>query len=165
MCLKMAIPMVRARSGERAQAAFTLIEMMIVVGVVALLAAIAVPSMARARETSLTTRMASDFRVARDAFVQYAADHGQYPPDTMPGIIPDGMGEYLRRLPWKDTTPLGGQWDWDNDRFGVRAGVSVYQPTTPLTQLQKLDAMIDDGNLSTGSFRARSQGYISIIED
>jgi prepilin-type N-terminal cleavage/methylation domain-containing protein len=165
MCAKMAIPSVRARNCEQAQSAFTLVEMMIVVGVVALLAAIAVPSMAHARETSLTTRMASDLRVARDAFTQYAADNGQYPLDTMPGIIPDGMGDYLRRLPWRDTTPIGGQWDWDYDRFGVKAGVSVYEPTAPLAQMQRLDAMIDDGNLSAGAFHARSQGYISVIED
>ena len=50
-------------------------------------------------------------------------------------------------------------------QFGVKAGVSVYQPTAPHDQLQRLDAILDDGDLSTGSFRARAAGYIFIIED
>jgi hypothetical protein len=30
-------------------------------------------------------------------------------------------------------------------------------------QMQELDALIDDGDLSSGNFRARSDGYIYVI--
>ena len=154
-----------ARVSKRAQLAFTLVEMMIVVAVVGLLAAIAIPSFVRARETATTGRFAADIRIARDAFIEYSADNGKYPPDTMPGVVPNGMADYLRRMPWTKPTAIGGQWDWDNAQFAVKAGVSVYQPTAPRDQLKRLDATIDDGDLSTGSFRARDSGYISIIEE
>jgi prepilin-type N-terminal cleavage/methylation domain-containing protein len=165
MCLKPVSawrPLVRFQS---ASPAFTLVELMIVVGIVSLLAALSFPSMVRARESSLNSRMAADLRLARDSFVEYAADNGKYPPDTMPGVVPNGMADYLKRVPWTEPTVIGGQWDWDNAQFGFKAGVSLYEPTASAPQLKNLDALIDDGNLSTGSFRARSQGYISIIED
>jgi prepilin-type N-terminal cleavage/methylation domain-containing protein len=143
---------------------FTLVELMIVVSIIGLLAVIAIPSFSRARGTAQNSAFAADLRVACDAFVEYATDNGRYPPDTTPGIMPNGMADYLRRVPWFKPTPIGGQWDWDNGQFGCKAGVSAYQPTAPQAQLQRLDAMIDDGDLSTGTFRARAAGYISIIE-
>ena len=75
------------------------------------------------------------------------------------------MLEYLGRFPWTQPTSLGGQWDWDDGQFGFKAGVSVYQPAAPVSQMQKIDQLIDDGDLATGGFRARSGGYISVIEN
>jgi prepilin-type N-terminal cleavage/methylation domain-containing protein len=152
------------RDAKRSRSAFTLVELMIVVGIVGMLAAMAIPAFAHARETARNARFAADLRVACDAFIEYAADTGRYPPDTTPGIMPNGMADYLRRVHWYETTAVGGQWDWDNGQFSVKAGVSVYEPTASQEQLERLDAMIDDGSLSSGSFRARSSGYISIIE-
>jgi prepilin-type N-terminal cleavage/methylation domain-containing protein len=150
---------------KRCSEAFTLVEMMIVVAIVGLLAAIAVPAGVRAGQTSRNARFASDMQVACGAFMQYSADNGKYPPDTLPAVMPNGMSDYLHRFPWDKETVIGGLWDWDNGQFGVKAGVSVYQPTISTEQLQRLDAQIDDGDLSTGTFRARAQGYISIIEE
>ena len=143
---------------------FTLVELMIVVAVIALLAVIAIPNFARARGTAQNSRFAADLRVACDAFVQYSVDNRRYPPDTTPGVMPAGMSDYLLRVPWLKDTAIGGQWDWDNGQFGVKAGVSAYQPTVSQSQLQRLDRTIDDGDLATGSFRTRSAGYISVIE-
>jgi len=74
------------------------------------------------------------------------------------------MTEYLSRMHWNLDTALGGQWDWDYQVFGVKAGVSVYQPTASTSQIQRLDEMIDDGNLNTGNFRSRSSGYVYVLE-
>ena len=153
-----------ALTGQRVRAGFTLTELMIVVAVVGLLAAIAIPSFARARERSLNTRFAADLRVAKAAFIEYSVEHGTYPPDTMPGVVPDGMADYLRRIAWTQPTTIGGQWDWDNSQFGFKAGVSIYHPTASSGQMLEIDQMIDDGNLATGDFRSRSDGYIGIIE-
>ena len=153
-----------ALTSQRVRAGFTLTELMIMVAVIGLLAAIAVPGFARARERSINTRFAADLQAAKSAFIEYSADHGKYPPDTSPGVVPDGMADYLKRIAWTEPTPVGGQWDWDNGVFGFKAGVSVNQPTASSGQMLAIDQMIDDGNLDTGDFRSRSGGYIGIIE-
>jgi prepilin-type N-terminal cleavage/methylation domain-containing protein len=144
--------------------AFTLVEVMIVVAIIGLLAAIALPSFARARESSRNARYAADLRTATGAFQEYAVINGEYPPDRTPGIIPPGMGEYLAKMRWTEVNTLGGRWDWDYLQFGTVAGVSVYGPTADDDQLIRLDQLIDNGDLGTGNFRQRSGGYIAVIE-
>lgn len=144
---------------------FTLIELMIVVAILGLLLAMALPGFIRARENAQNSRFAADLRVACDAFTEYALNEGHYPADRTPGQMPDGMEEWLARMHWTRTTPIGGQWDWDYQQFGTQAGVSVYQPTARTAQLQRLDALIDDGDLSSGFFHQRSGGYIQVLEN
>jgi len=55
-------------------AAFTLIEIMIVVAVIALLAAIALPSFLRARKRSQAALVKNDLRLIDDAVAQYAVE-------------------------------------------------------------------------------------------
>jgi type IV pilus assembly protein PilA len=143
---------------------FTLVEIMVVVAILGLLLAITIPAVLRARETAMNSRYASDMRVVTTAFIQYSFDNRTYPADSTPGVIPNGMSEYLKRVPWTKTDALGGQWDWDYQQFGVKAGVSSYHPNASIAQLQRYDAMVDDGDLSTGNFHERDQGYITVIE-
>ncbi len=146
------------------QCRFTLVELMIVIAILGLLVTLAIPSLKRARWNAQNARFAADLRTATGAFEIYVSEHSEYPADTTPSVIPDGMTPYLAKMDWQGETLLGGQWDWDRDVFGVKAGVSVYQPSAPLEQLELLDQRIDDGDLSAGSFRQRSGGYIRIIE-
>jgi prepilin-type N-terminal cleavage/methylation domain-containing protein len=53
---------------------FTLVEIMIVVAIIALLAAIAVPNFLRARKRSQATRILEDLRLLDSALDQYAID-------------------------------------------------------------------------------------------
>ena len=56
------------------RAGFTLVEIMIVVAIIALLAAIAVPGFIRARKRSQATRMLEDLRLIDAAVDQYAVE-------------------------------------------------------------------------------------------
>ncbi|MEI7731706.1 MAG: type II secretion system protein [Verrucomicrobiota bacterium] len=143
---------------------FTLVEIMIVVAIIGLLAAIAVPNFVKARKSAQNVAFVKSIKTFADAFTLYSLENRQYPPDTTPSVVPPGMAPYLNVTLWQGTTPIGGQWDWDNGQFGFKAGVSVYQPTADATQMQEIDRLLDDGNLGTGLFRARSDGYIFMIE-
>lgn len=151
------------RSG-RLRDAFTLVEIMIVVAIIGVLAAMAIPSFMKAREESQAKRFVNDMRIACDAFMQYSINTGGYPPDRTPAVIPPGMADYLTGMSWTRRTTIGGTWDWDYLQFGCTAGVSVYRPERTDSQMAAIDAMLDDGNLATGAFRKRTSGFIYMIE-
>ena len=64
---------------------FTLVEIMIVVAIIALLAAIAVPNFLRARKRSQATRVLEDLRMLDSAVDQYAIENQQTQRDQ-PGV-------------------------------------------------------------------------------
>jgi prepilin-type N-terminal cleavage/methylation domain-containing protein len=69
------------------RAGFTLVEIMIVVAIIALLAAIAVPGFLRARKRSQASRILNDLRLIDSAVDQYAIETGRKTGD--PVAVPD----------------------------------------------------------------------------
>lgn len=133
---------------------FTLVEIMIVVAIIALLAAIALPSFMRAREQTRRTLFINALRVARDACDTFVIEHNGFPPDVSRGVLPAGMATYFNgHFDWTAPTPIGGRWDWDYQVFGFKAGVSVVAPNETPEEMAEIDAMIDDGNLTSGAFK------------
>jgi|ERR1700730_2592780 len=63
--------------------AFTLVEIMIVVAIIALLAAIAVPGFLRARKRSQATKILNDLRMIDSAIDQYAIETGRKTGDSV----------------------------------------------------------------------------------
>ena len=63
----------------RDRAGFTLVEIMIVVGVIALLAALALPGMLRARKRAQASRVKDDLRLIEAAVDQYAIETQRQP--------------------------------------------------------------------------------------
>ena len=150
----------------RRVSAFTLVEITIVVSIISLLAAIAVPSFMRARRRAQNTDFINHLRIATGAFELYAAEHNGYPPNATPGVLPPGMDTYFGpTFDFSAPTPIGGSWDWANRKSGAVIGVSVVSPTADTTQLQEIDAMIDDGDLSKGYFvQMGANRYTAIVE-
>ena len=150
----------------RRVAAFTLVEIMIVVAIIALLAAMALPSFMRARQKAQNAKLINGLRVATDAFQMYAIEHSAYPPDVNRGVVPAGMALYFGpTFDFTKRTPIGGNWDWDYNTFGFTAGVSVVGSGADTTRMSEIDAKIDDGDLSTGGFQETAEDrYTSIIE-
>ena len=66
---------------------FTLVEIMIVVAIIALLAAIAVPNFLRARKRSVAGRILEDLRLLDAALDQYAIEHNR--PSGAPAAFTD----------------------------------------------------------------------------
>jgi len=61
--------------------AFTLIELLIVVAIIAILAAIAVPNFMEAQVRAKVSRVKNDMRALRTALESYAVDYGRHPSD------------------------------------------------------------------------------------
>lgn len=141
---------------------FSLVEIMIVVVIIGLLAAIAIPAFMSSRTRSQATALANNFRVFSDAFEVYATENGTWPPDAGPGGMPTGMAESLRT--WNEPTPVGGQWDWDRGVLGISAGVTLINSNAPDSVLERIDDILDDGNLSTGRFQRLGNGVTLILE-
>lgn len=144
--------------------AFTLVEIMVVVAILGLLATIAIANLFRTRASAQNSAFAASIRTYSQAFIAFSLEKKGYPADTTPGVLPTGMDGYIKPDQWKAETPIGGRWDWDKGQFGFKAGVSVYNPSADDEQMREIDRILDDGNLSGGSFRKRAGGFIFIIE-
>ena len=150
-------PLVRSPKG------FTLVEIMIVVVIIGLLAALAIPAFQRVQARAKMSAFINDLRIGREGFETYALENGLWPPDGVTGLPPE-IDCYISATKFNGTTPLGGRWDWDNAQFGYAAGLSVRSPTADVATMLQVDESIDDGNLATGNFRARTNGYIYVLE-
>jgi prepilin-type N-terminal cleavage/methylation domain-containing protein len=72
--------------------AFTLIELLIVVAIIAILAAIAVPNFLQAQVRAKTSRVRSDFRTVATAMEAYFVDFNSYVNDSDNTVANDGQG-------------------------------------------------------------------------
>lgn len=144
---------------------FTLVEILIVVAIVGLLAALGIPDLLTANRQSRSRIFTNDLRIASSAFTRYFLEKDGYPTDKTPAVMPNGMSGYLSNFQWSEKTSIGGHWDWDYEVFGVTAAISVHQPSWSTEEMEQIDALIDDGSLSSGSFRTRAGGYMYVIEE
>lgn len=81
--------------GRRNRLGFTLVELAVVVMIVAMLAAIAVPNLQSALMRARAAEAVGDLQVLRVAVFQYVADNHQWPPDAVVGVVPAGLDDYL----------------------------------------------------------------------
>jgi len=149
---------------HRRVAGFTLVEISIVVAIIGILAAIAIPGFIRARTVARGVRVANDLRVFGGAFAMYAMEKGQYPPDTHESLpnVPD-IDQYIDRQAFYTITVFGGRYNWEGPDFYPYAGVSVSGTALSNEELIKIDSVVDDGNLSTGRYIKASNGRFTYI--
>jgi prepilin-type N-terminal cleavage/methylation domain-containing protein len=139
-----------AREGARlgAVAAFTLVEIMVVVVIIGILAALGLPALQRIHERSTASRLANDFRQFEAAFQRYTLENGQWPPPAAAGVIPPGMNGFLPES-FSTAPPLGGNFQWS----GPSHNVVLRGSSATDAVMQCVDAILDDGDLTTGNFR------------
>jgi len=135
---------------------------MIVVVIIGVLAAMAVPYMNKVRRDSQNTAFINDMRILKDVVQIYITEHETPPPDTLPGQLPVVLAPYLPNSFSFDETPIGGQWDYENWNSSmsaqVRIGVSVIGPNRDDGGMREIDRRFDDGSLGGGQMLKTKPG-------
>jgi prepilin-type N-terminal cleavage/methylation domain-containing protein len=145
---------------------FTLVELMIVIAIIGILSAIAVPNFLSYRERGIIARTASDLNTIVKGFQLYAIDNpGPYDgyPDDTHRVLPTGVEAHVNNTLFISGTPLGGYYNWEGPDTYPYAGVSIESPTADEARLIQLDAVMDDGNLSSGKFQKTSNSRYTHI--
>jgi prepilin-type N-terminal cleavage/methylation domain-containing protein len=116
------------------RAGFTLVEIMIVVAIIALLAAIAVPGFLRARKRSQASKILNDLRMISGAVDQYAIENSKKSDDQV--LVADWT-KYLK----KDTN----LYVTGNDLFGNAYNDQIVDslPRVPLSSYNALSDVTD----------------------
>ena len=153
-----------------ARRAFTLVEILIVVVILGILAAMVVPSVASAVEGSREQAFVSSVRSMYDGAVLYMSRTGLYLEDSSSGTIPAGLEEFIDVDDFEGGTPIGGVWDFEYNSMGITSGFGVHFDGTGETRddayMTEIDALFDDGDLATGAFQQiANDRYYYIIEE
>ena len=152
------------RHGRNSLGGFTLVEIMVVVVIIGLLAALAIPAFQRNQRASQNARAVNDFRIFAQSFEVYNTQNGSWPPNAGAGVVPAGMSGDFKQDSWTaNPNSLGGRWNWDFNRPEFVAGVSITNFTVTDAQLTEIDSKLDDGNLATGLFRKIAANRVSYI--
>lgn len=143
---------------QRPQKGFTLVEIMIVVSILGILAALVVPRYVNIQAQASAAAAGSSMLAIGKAVTYYQATTGEWPEDKNRRVLPPELEPYLSTDEFEDG-PLGGVWDYEDWRgAGYTAGgdeigiaISIVEGDPDL--YEAVDAAIDDGDLETGLVR------------
>ncbi|MBN2327871.1 MAG: type II secretion system protein GspG [Candidatus Omnitrophica bacterium] len=147
------------------KSAFTLIELLIVVAIIGILAAIAVPNFINAQTRSKVARSQADAQAISTALEMYKLDVNEYPPDARSGLYQHfslrwgkepSSGKHLTtpvaymnsipadpfnsKIAWEGWTPFGNAKDTDEKTMyflnrKYNDGVNSWEPGLPFANL------------------------------
>ena len=126
------------RANRKNQAGFTLVELMIVMAIIGVLAAVAIPSYLGAVRQAREAVLKEDLHVMRSAIDSYTADK-QKAPQSLEDLVTEG---YLKEIPVDPMTKAKDSWQTET--------------TDTLSSVDQTDPGIDD--VHSGSQEQGSDG-------
>ena len=136
-------PFSRLPSARSAAAGFTLLELIVVIAIVGILAAMAVVNLKNSPTRAKEAVLKNNLRTLREVIDQFYADQGAYP-STLEDLVSEG---YLRTVP---IDPVTGETDWE----------LVYEDET--AGADDLDAGFDDWGDEQEEFGESGPGIIDV---
>lgn len=155
--------------------AFTLVELIAVIIVLAILAGVAVPRYFDYRERALAAAVAGDLRVFQYGLLNCRRGTGAYPNDVGPNQAPAGMASFIDSNAWTRLPPIGGLYDYEGwlgatgINYGIHVSIRQWAPTyfytsNHLAVMTQVDQMIDDGNIATGRLHNVTGIYLWTVD-
>lgn len=141
---------------------FSLVELVVVILILGILAAVAVPKLMRQTREAQVTAVVRDLQMAYDAFERYYIEHGKWPEDVNSGNFPPEMKGYLNPKMFTQRNTLGGYYDW-NRSYGAAAAISIKMQPADVELFREIDRRMDDGNLATGNVKRQSSYHLNYI--
>jgi prepilin-type N-terminal cleavage/methylation domain-containing protein len=161
------------KKGDRS--GWSLVEIAIVVTIIGLLAALAIPLFTVLTKRSRVSALANDLRTHGQAILTYAMTEDDFPADFASPTIPTYPdGKPVLGPAWKFASPVGGSYSWHYTNAGNPKGSSGFIQiaetsaapfTVGLSDVRKLDEKMDDGNLGSGYLQmagARIRYYVKV---
>jgi len=152
----------RIRQGERAEKAFTLVEILIVVVILGILAAIAIPQFSEASSQARLNSLLGNLQTVRSQIELYKVQHG----DLLPGQA--AFGGNVTEADFVDTLmndPVYGSY---LQRFPVNPYIADPSQRGAITCVNDVSVLPTGGegtgwwfNAATGEFRACSADHIN----
>ncbi len=111
---------------HRSSSGFTLLELLVVMTIIGILAAIAVPALRDSPQRAREATLREDLFTMRSVIDQYHGDKGVFPPDLQT-LVADG---YLRKIPVDPMTKSAETWVLTTEEIPPEEQ-STSEPVTP----------------------------------
>ena len=147
--------------------AFSLIELVAVLLALAVIGALAYRRYEAFDQQARFTATLERFNAFSKAVALYHREHGEYPPDAEPGVLPPELAAYISESDWTAPVALGGTWDWNGGPLWPpgEENIAIHRDgPVPRATWRAFDTFADDGLTYEGLYRIAGEALLRPME-